>query len=188
VSFLFDCDGFDGELFLFRPLVPCAIGPCPQEYAHPGSAGMEFRTRTGQLFTPTETATYGLVVVNQDGGTGKYWLAVNPTTVGAGPAPVPATTRFRGAAPNPLAAHGGGGRLEFELARPARVGFEIVNLAGRVVARIADAPFAAGRGSTAWSPLGADGRRLVPGLYFARMRVDGEVVAAAAKLTVLAGN
>lgn len=186
VSFLFDCDGFDGELFLFRPLVPCVSGPCPREYAHPGSAGMEFRTRTGLQFTPTETATYGLVVVNQNGGTGKYWLAVNNTTVDTGPGPVTATTRFRGATPNPLA--GSGARLEFELAQPAKVGFEIVNLAGRVVARIAEAPFAAGPGATAWLPLGADGRRLVPGLYFARMRVDGEIAPKAAKLTVLAGN
>jgi hypothetical protein len=187
-SFLFDPEGFAGELFLFRPVAACA-GDCPQEYAHPGSAGMEFRTTGSRVFTATETAMYGMVIVNQDGGSGRFWLAVSPATVDAGPPPGPArTTRFRGATPNPLGAAGGAARLEFELARPARVGFEIVNLAGRVVARIAEAPFAAGRGATAWSPLGADGRRLVPGLYFARMRVDGAVVSAAAKLTVLAGD
>jgi len=60
--------------------------------------------------------------------------------------------------------------------------------AGRVVARVAEAPFAAGRGPVAWSPPGADGRRLVPGLYFARMPVDGGMVSTTAKLTVLAGD
>ena len=185
VSFLFDAVGFPGELFLFRP-TPC-VGECPPKFVHPGSPEMVLRTTNGGTFTPTETGMHGLVVVNRNGNAGQFWLAVNATTVGTGPPAGPvASTRFRGAMPNPLGADAGSARLEFELARPARVGFEIVNLAGRVVARIADAPFAAGRGSTAWSPLGADGRRLVPGLYFARMRVDGEVVAAAAKLTVLA--
>ena len=181
VQFLFDPVGFAGELFLFRPQSDCQ-GECPPEFAHPGSSGMEFRTTTDVLFTPTETATYGLVVVNKDGGTGKFWLAVSPTTVDAGPGPLPGPatrTRFVGASPNPLTASVAA-RLEFELAQPARVGFDVVNLAGRVVARVEEAPHAAGRGSVAWTPRG-----LAAGLYFARMRVDGAVVPARAKLTVL---
>lgn len=180
-SFLFDAEGFAGEMFLFRP-TPCA-GSCAQEYAHPGSANMEFRATSGRLFTAPVTATYGLVCVNQDGGNGRFWLAVNATTVDAGSgAPPAAVTRFRGAVPNPLA---GGTRLDFELAGPGVVGFDIVNLAGRIVARVAGAPFETGRSSVPWAPRGEDGRRLAPGLYFARMHVDGTVVAARGKITVL---
>ena len=181
VQFLFEPVGFDGELFLFRPLSGCP-GTCPPEFAHPGSPGMEFRTTGDVLFTPSETATYGLVAVNRNGGTGMFWLAVSPTTTDASPGPLPSRTRFVGPSPNPVAA-AAPARLQFELAQPARVGFDIVNLAGRVVARVEDAPYPAGHGAAAWTPRG-----LAAGLYFARMRVDGQVVPAKAKITVLSGN
>ena len=72
---------------------------------------------------------------------------------------------------------GGVGRASFGL-------FEVIDLAERVVARIAAAEFAAGRGQAAWGGTGDDGRRLATGLYFVRMRTDGAAAGAPVKVIV----
>jgi len=56
------------------------------------------------------------------------------------------------------------------------VGFEVVNIAGRVVARVPERTYAAGPGQAAWEGRDADGGRIAPGLYFVRMRVTGAIV------------
>jgi len=125
------------------------------------------------------TAWYGLAVVNDDGGAGQVSVGVFDPGVGVQPAEHPLMTRFAAVAPNPVR---GAARFAFELEHAARVGFEIVDLAGRIVARVPDAPHGAGPASVSWSARGTDAGAvgaagLRAGVYFVRMRVDGAAVA-----------
>jgi hypothetical protein len=56
------------------------------------------------------------------------------------------------------------------------VGFEVLNVAGRVVAAIPDRRYDAGAASVAFDGHGADGARLAAGVYFLRMRVADRAV------------
>jgi hypothetical protein len=62
--------------------------------------------------------------------------------------------------------------FELHLDAPAQVRIEIVDVQGRVVVQLTNAPFAAGEHRVEWS--GA--RRLQPGMYFVRARVGGVAV------------
>ncbi len=79
----------------------------------------------------------------------------------------PATTALRGVQPNPAR---GDFSVSFDLARPAEVGAEIFDAAGRLVRSMPAQAHSAGSGSISTdagvSPLG-------PGLYFVRLTVDG---------------
>lgn len=182
-TFHFSPAGFAGEIVLMKTVLGCTSG-CTPEILAMGGPGQVFRTTGDIVHTPTESGLYGLFVLNQDGGGGQFSLGLSHTTVDAGgvpPASAPVTTRLRAAAPSPTA---GGATLLFDLARPARVGFEVIDLAGRVVARIPATEFAAGRGQAAWGGTGDDGRRLAAGLYFVRMRTDGAATGAPVKVVV----
>ena len=124
-------------------------------------------------FIPGHTGLYGVVVVNDNGGTGNYTLSVtaNLTDVPAGPAI--AAHRIRAAAPNPSA---GAMRIDFELARAGAAEFRLRDVAGRTVATVPAGRRDAGIGSftlDATSGLGTDGRRVAPGVYFLSLVVDG---------------
>ncbi len=71
-------------------------------------------------------------------------------------------------APNP--AHSAQ-RIAFTLTREAEVRLELIDVAGRTVARFADGAFGPGRHETA-----ADVAALRPGLYFVRLRAGGASV------------
>lgn len=183
-AFHFAPSGFNGEVFLMQSVANCT-GTCTPEMLAMGGPGQVAREIGDFIYTPVDSGLFGIVVVNQSARAGTFDLGVDVTTVDAeSGAPVPGAfaTRFRGAAPNPF---GAATRFRFDLAKASRVGFEIVNIAGRVVASVAEAPFPGGPGSIAWSPRDGDGRRIAPGLYFARMRVDGEVIDAREKVIVL---
>lgn len=64
--------------------------------------------------------------------------------------------------PNPSA---GRVTLSFAVALESQVRVSVIDLQGREVANLADAPFAAGRHTLAW-----DGSREAPGVYFVRVR------------------
>src|SRR5688500_833923 len=85
-------------------------------------------------FIPGHSGLYGVVVVNDNGGTGSYSVSVtaNLVSVPGGPSSVPAH-RIRAAAPNPSA---GAMRIEFELARAGAAEFRLRDVAGRTVATI----------------------------------------------------
>jgi flagellar hook assembly protein FlgD len=66
--------------------------------------------------------------------------------------------------------------FEFELARPASVSFEVVDVTGRMLSRMATAMTAAGPHTIRWDGAGAAGDRVAPGVYFVRMLVNERVI------------
>ncbi len=129
-------------------------------------------TFSGQYTAPA-TDWYGIVVVNNNGGSGFYELAVQPLTVAVEPEPGPALSRLQSVEPNPGT---GPLRIQFELARSGAVGFDVVDLAGRVVARVPSREWAAGRWIHPWDGRADDGRKLSSGVYFVRMRLEGQAI------------
>ncbi len=127
---------------------------------------------TAVPFTATTTGFHGVVVVNEDGTAGTYELRVyaqgGQVAVDES---IPSRNLFDGVEPNP--AHGPAA-IRFGLAQPARVGFEVLDAAGRRVAGVPERAWSAGRWSATWDGRGHDGSRLSPGIYFVRMLVDGQ--------------
>lgn len=116
------------------------------------------------------TGWYGVVVLKRNpGGAGAYRLGFYQAAVAADPAPGP-RTRLAALLPNPAQR---GTRIQYELAGPAEVGFEITNVAGRRVGFIPASPREEGRGSVEWTAADPGGRKLTAGVYFVRMLVDG---------------
>jgi hypothetical protein len=129
-------------------------------------------TFSGQYTAPA-TDWYGIVVANANGASGSYELAVQPLTVAVEPGPGPALSRLQSVQPNPA---NGPLRIEFELAHSGAVEFDVVDLAGRVVARVPTREFSAGRWAHAWDGRADDGRKLTAGVYFVRMRLEGHAI------------
>ena len=75
------------------------------------------------------------------------------------------------AAPNPLR---GEASLRFALETASDVRLEVFSAAGRRVATLAEGTFGAGVHPVTWKASGADGRAVAPGVYFARLLVNGE--------------
>jgi len=104
------------------------------------------------------------------GATGRLrgW-ALNLLVADANPAAAPqepgGRTRILGNAPNPFNPRTS---ISFELARPGPVRLDIHDVRGRLVARLVDAPYPAGRHSAVW-----DDRKVASGVYFARLVADG---------------
>jgi autotransporter-associated beta strand protein len=91
-------------------------------------------------------------------------------SVGVDPA-APARTALLGAAPNPFTIETA---IGFELSRPGRVDLELFDTRGRRVAVLLQgANLPAGRHRARWSGRDQGGREAGPGIYWARMRVDG---------------
>lgn len=99
---------------------------------------------------------------------GNVGFSESPADFAIGSPPTtPASFALGDAAPNPSS---DGAELPLELAAPARVRAEIVDAAGRRVRVLADRAFAAGRSRLAWDGRDERGRRVPPGIYFARVR------------------
>jgi hypothetical protein len=123
-------------------------------------------------FIPGITGLYGVVVVNDNGGTGNYNVSVTANLVDVpGERPAVAANRIRAAAPNPSA---GAMRIEFELARAGAAEFRLRDVAGRTVATVPVGRRDAGIASVTLNTpgFGADGR-VAPGVYFLSLVVDG---------------
>src|SRR5262249_5441687 len=127
---------------------------------------------TAVPYTATTTGFHGVVVVNEDGTAGTYNLRVYSQggAVAVDDA-IASRNLFDGLEPNPT--HGPAA-IRFGLAQAARVGFEVLDAAGRRVASVPERAWSAGHWSAAWDGRGHDGGRLSPGIYFVRMRVDGQ--------------
>ncbi len=144
-------------------------------FRNPGStywasrSGRVLETSSHTSYTAPATDFYGLVVVNDNGGTGAYDLAVYAGGVGVEPGALPAATVLRGISPNPA---GGAFAVDYALRAPGRVTVELLDLAGRRVGVIEDSSRDAGTWRASWN---ADGRT-PPGLYMVRLRVDGRTV------------
>jgi len=130
-------------------------------------------------------ALFSLCMTGQPGGdlsvfSPMTFLAPDTLVLGLTPLAVPAPgvpssrIRFRSVYPNPTAE---GVHFEFELpAAGGRARLTIYDLAGRVVHRALDEARPGGVGSIDWSGLGVNGGRVAPGIYIARLDLDGQSV------------
>jgi hypothetical protein len=114
-------------------------------------------------------------------GTYSVTLALASGT-GVDPGPPPGgDPRLGFAAPNP--SHGD---VELVLSLPAAadVRFEVIDLAGRRVARVSDTRMEAGRGTLRWRGLDDAGHAAPAGMYFARVAIDGRTLPVRSMLLV----
>lgn len=82
--------------------------------------------------------------------------------------------------PNPSA---GPARFAWRMSAAGRARLEVLDVSGRRVAVPFDGPLSAGEHALAWDGRGADGRRVPPGVYLARLvRSDGVATARLARL------
>lgn len=145
-------------------------------FRNPG--GQYWAARGAQLFDGSTTTPfsisvadyYGLVVVKEGGADEMYTIGVQPRGVGIDE-PAPTVTALRGVRPNPSR---GEVTVEFDLAGAAAVTFELVDVAGRIVARSDARAWDAGRWSQSWDLSGS--ARPGAGVYFLRMRTGGQVI------------
>lgn len=129
-----------------------------------------FETGGGNNYHPIESDVFGLMVINDNAGTGNYTLSVTSSTVDVPDGAAPVTSRIRSASPNPTAA---GASIAFELAHPAEASIAIRDARGRLVASVPLGLRPAGRGIVAWDALGSNGRRLPAAVYFLGLTVYG---------------
>src|SRR5262245_1534366 len=125
-------------------------------------------------FTAPAADWYGVVVVNDNGGTGTYRLKVSSThtdVASAGDAPL--VTELPPPAPNPAK---GAARIRFRLAAPAEVAIDIVDASGRVVASLPRRSWLAGPAQVEWDGRDERGRQVSAGVYWVRMSADGREV------------
>jgi hypothetical protein len=144
-----------------------------------GTTGTFFAPRSGRLFETTaptwefiapDTGWYAVVLVNDNGLTGTYQVTVaTGPVVGVSGMP-PIQTRLEAVAPNPST---GPVLIQYALAEPAAAGFDVFDMAGRMVARIPEERREPGAWSARWEGLTHEGRPAPPGIYFVQMRVNG---------------
>jgi hypothetical protein len=121
-------------------------------------------------FAPAATGLYGLVVVNDNGGTGGYSVSVTSTLVGVDPAEAgPGINRIRGVAPNPSF---GRADVDFDLARAGRAGLRVTDVLGRTVAVVPATALAAGPNRIAWNGRTSQGTKPPAGVYFVTLELD----------------
>jgi hypothetical protein len=125
---------------------------------------------TGVGSVTTDSAGfYGIIITNENAGTGSVSVLVGESLVGVGDRPGPGEPRISAVVPNPLR---GRGAIAFDLPRAARVRIEVIDLAGRIVASRED-EVPAGPGRWDWDGTSSAGASVRAGVYFARLVVDG---------------
>lgn len=131
-------------------------------------------------YTAPATGWYGVVVVNDNGLAGDYWLGIYTGVLAVGD-DAPGVTELKSVQPNPARA---GTHIEYTLSRRAPVRLQLLDLAGRVVADMDDQTREAGVYRTQWNGQTRDGRKAAPGVYLVRFEVDGRAIGQR-KLTLL---
>ncbi len=144
------------------------------DYWESGSSAM-FEVRHDTTIVAPANLTLGLVVLNDPGVVGGYELGLNPPVTAVAPSTIPSRTELLGITPNPARA---ASQIEFALHEGGEVAFDVLDVAGRVVARGAPERYPAGRWTVAWSGVAGNAAALHPGLYFVRMRVNGATLSA----------
>jgi hypothetical protein len=131
-------------------------------------------TGTGHTgYSPAVSGYHGIVVVNDNGGAGTYKVGVYGTAVGVAPSPaLPNRPTLDALTPNPAF---GQTTIAFSLPRAGRVGFDVLDVSGRLVARIPARDAAAGPGREVWDAR-SGGTHVRPGVYFIRMDYGGSPV------------
>jgi hypothetical protein len=135
-----------------------------------GRASAVLQSSVTTTFTAPASDFYGLVVVNDRGSGGTDVRILSPD-VAVSPSGGPTNTALTNAGPNP-------GRgplaLTFDLASPEAVGFDLLDVAGRVVATRSVEQLDRGSWSRTWDPFA--GSSAGPGMYFLRMRTGSRSV------------
>jgi hypothetical protein len=123
-------------------------------------------------YVPTVTGYHGIVVINDNGGTGNYQLAIFGAGTGVGDGAALGPPGIEALVPNPSLGHT---LVRYRVSKAARVAFDLIDVAGRRVASMGELDAAPGEGSLAWDAH-STGRRVPPGLYFVRMTVGGKLL------------
>jgi hypothetical protein len=165
-NILFNTTGANLRLFLFKP-GQTWVGRSTALLNRAGAA-------THQPYVAANTGWHGVVVVNEDGGTGSYHLRINQGVVGVNDPQAPVANALQGIAPNPAR---GPARFDFALREASRVSFQVLDVAGRVVSETPERSWQSGRWSMSWDGRARNGSRLAPGVYFVRMQVAGQPLA-----------
>jgi len=97
------------------------------------------------------------------------WL---PRDTGVPPGTAPAVAALRPNAPNPFTRSTS---IRFDVPQEAQTDLDVYDISGRLVRSLLHERFAAGSHVLVWDGTGADGQRVHGGVYFARLKVDGEV-------------
>jgi hypothetical protein len=131
-------------------------------------------TNSSTVFAAPANGYYGVVLVNDNGLSGTYIVRVvtggTVTDVGDVRRPM---TGLQGVAPNPSA---GQVQIQFAMREAGAAAFDVMDMAGRVVARIPGRHWEAGTWSVGWDGRSSRGTQAAPGIYFVQMRVDGRRV------------
>jgi flagellar hook assembly protein FlgD len=85
---------------------------------------------------------------------------------------IPASLRLQPPAPNPSR---GAAAFRFAVPRAGRVELALYDLVGRRVRTLIAGSVAAGAHDAAWDGRDGAGMRVPAGLYYARLRMDGEI-------------
>jgi hypothetical protein len=169
-----------GDGFYWKP----ALGPVPHAGAVYVVAGSSGQTSGGALNHPVMIVSLnvlGSVVLDVDGnrldarflnsaGAVQDSFTVIKGTVASAERREP-RLHLALSSPNPFAGHT---RLDFELPRSSRARLTLYDVAGRLVVRLVDGDWPAGRHHAVWSATDARGRRVAPGVYFAVLEWGGE--------------
>ena len=161
--------GMDLHLYVFS-----SYGAPSFYYVVPRSAAvLETRGRFLPFVAPS-TQPYGVVITNENGVAGNYFLKVwTVTPVGVGEDLLPRRAGIRGVSPNPSA---GRTHIEFAIHERGVASFEILDMAGRVVSRIPGRAWDPGVWSVDWDGQSEAGGRLAAGVYFVQMKLGQQRV------------
>jgi hypothetical protein len=127
---------------------------------------------THTSYVPKVSGYHAVAVVNDNGSAGTYRVGVYLSSVGVDPGAGTGRASFDAPTPNPAF---GRTTLAFSLPRPASVGFDVLDVSGRIVARIPPRERGAGPGREVWDARSA-GLRVPPGIYFVRMNLENSAV------------
>jgi hypothetical protein len=154
----------DAKLFIFEP---------SGDTYWAGRTSSILETASSTNFTPTSTGNYGFVVINDNAAGAQYEIGISSSTLPAGPGGPPAIAGIRSLVPNPTT---GKLSIQFDVRTPGEIGFEIVDVAGRRIARLPGESWAAGNWTVTWDGNSSTGARLASGVYFVRMKSGSETI------------
>lgn len=136
-------------------------------------ADAEVEVKGSTSYTAPATGWYGFVVVNENGGSGTFPISVTPVGVSAEGTPAVSLSGIHSLVPNPTT---GAITIHFGLPSRQSVAFEIVDVAGRLIARLPAENVSAGSWTRSWDGFASDGNRPPSGVYFVRMKQAGRTV------------
>jgi hypothetical protein len=116
--------------------------------------------------TPDGVQLFGYGAMLTPPYTTRAFRITRPTVLASPPAAPVARVELSAPSPNPSV---GATRMELALPSAANVDLAVYDAAGRQVASLLHADLPAGRRSVKWDGRDANGRTVVPGLYFARL-------------------